>query len=61
MQAFIIPVPHQAEEYPQFFTAGIKEWYKLLEHDQYKDIIVTQSSLSGQARRPNNNAPAAIE
>ena len=27
-------------EYPQFFTASIKGWYKLLEHDKYKDIII---------------------
>ena len=27
-------------EYPQFFTASIKGRYKLLERDQYKDIIV---------------------
>lgn len=26
--------------YPQFFTASIKGWYKLLQHDKYKDIIV---------------------
>ena len=33
MQAFIT-------EYHQFFTASIKGWYKLLQHDKYKDIIV---------------------
>jgi putative transposase len=33
MQAFIT-------EYPQFFTASIKGWYRLLQHDQYKDIIL---------------------
>ena len=33
-------MPAYVTEYPQFFTASIKGWYKLLEHDQYKDIIV---------------------
>jgi hypothetical protein len=27
-------------EYPQFFTASIKGRYKLLERDQYKDMII---------------------
>jgi REP element-mobilizing transposase RayT len=27
-------------EYPQFFTASIKGWYKLLQHDKYKDIVI---------------------
>jgi REP element-mobilizing transposase RayT len=26
--------------YPQFFTATITEWQKLLEPDKYKDIII---------------------
>ena len=30
----------EATEYPQFFTASIKGWYKLLDHDKYKDIII---------------------
>ena len=33
-------MPVFVTEYPQFFTASIKGWYKLLEHDKYKDIIV---------------------
>ena len=33
-------MPVFVTEYPQFFTASIKGWYKLLQHDQYKDIIV---------------------
>jgi len=33
-------MPAFVTEYPQFFTASIKGWYKLLEHDQYKDIII---------------------
>ncbi len=28
------------EEYPQFFTATILEWKKLLAKDKYKDIII---------------------
>jgi REP element-mobilizing transposase RayT len=44
MLAFITPVPQYAGEYPQFFTASIKGWYKLLEHDpdsyRDKDIII---------------------
>jgi len=28
-------------EYPQFFTATIKGWVKLLEPDKYKDIIIS--------------------
>ena len=33
-------MPDFVTEYPQFFTASIKGWYKLLQHDQYKDIII---------------------
>lgn len=33
-------MPAFVTEYPQFFTASIKGWYKLLEHDKYKDIII---------------------
>jgi len=33
-------MPDIVTEYPQFFTDSIKGWYKLLEHDKYKDIIV---------------------
>jgi hypothetical protein len=32
-------MPAFVTEYPQFFAASINGWYKLLEHDQYKDII----------------------
>jgi len=28
------------EEHPQFFTATILEWKKLLAKDKYKDIII---------------------
>jgi len=33
-------MPVFATEYPQFFTASIKGFCKLLQHDKYKDIIV---------------------
>jgi REP element-mobilizing transposase RayT len=33
-------MPAFVTEYPQFFTASIKGWYKLLEQDKYKDIII---------------------
>src|SRR5688500_1466557 len=33
-------MPVFVTEHPQFFTASIKGWYKLLEHDKYKDVIV---------------------
>jgi REP element-mobilizing transposase RayT len=33
-------MPSFITEYPQFFTASIKGWYKLLEHEKYKDIII---------------------
>jgi len=33
-------MPAFVTEYPQFFTAAIKGWDKLLQHDKYKNIIV---------------------
>jgi putative transposase len=33
-------MPAFVTEYPQFSTASIKGFYKLLEHDKYKDIII---------------------
>ena len=33
-------MPAFVTEYSQFFTASIKGFYKLLEHDKYKDIII---------------------
>jgi len=33
-------MPAFITEYPQFFTASIKGWNKLLENDKYKDIII---------------------
>ena len=38
-------------EYPQFFTASIKGRYKLLESDQYKDIIVNSLRFLIQDKR----------
>jgi putative transposase len=32
---------HIITEYPQFFTATIKEWYNLLLYDRYKDILTS--------------------
>ena len=33
-------MPAFITENSQFFTASIKGWYKLLEHDKYKDIVI---------------------
>ena len=33
-------MPAFITEYPQFFTASVNGWYKLLQYDQYKEIIV---------------------
>ena len=33
-------MPAFITEYPQFFTASIKGYHKLLEEDKYKDIII---------------------
>jgi len=33
-------MPEFITEYPQFFTASIKEWYKLLKQDKYKLSII---------------------
>ena len=38
-------------EYPQFFTASIKGWYKLLEHDQYKYIVVNSLRFLAEDKR----------
>ena len=35
-------MPAFITEYPQFFTATIIEWQKLLEPDKYKDIITSE-------------------
>ena len=35
-----LKMPAFITEYPQFFTASIKGYHKLLEEDKYKDIII---------------------
>jgi len=38
-------------EYLQFFTASIKDRYKLLEHDKYKNIILNSLQFLDEDRR----------
>ena len=38
-------------EYPQFFTASIKGRYKLLEHDKYKDIVISSLRFLVEEKR----------
>lgn len=38
-------------EYPQFFTASIKGWFKLLEPDKYKDIIMSSLQFLVEDKR----------
>jgi len=33
-------MPAIITEYPQLFTASIKGYYQLLQHDKYKDIVI---------------------
>ena len=49
-------MPVFVTEYPQFFTASIKGWYKLLEHDKYKDIIVNSLRFLTEDKRISLNA-----
>ncbi len=49
-------MPVFVTEYPQFFTASIKGWYKLLEHDKYKDIIVSSLRFLVEDKRIILNA-----
>ena len=44
-------MPAFVTEYPQFYTASIKGWYKLLEHDQYKDIVVNSLHFMVEDKR----------
>ena len=44
-------MPVFVTEYPQFFTASIKGWYKLLEHDKYKDIIINSLKFLVEDKR----------
>ncbi|HLG39068.1 MAG TPA: transposase, partial [Chitinophagaceae bacterium] len=43
-------------EYPQFFTATIQDWKKLLEPDKYKDIIVDSLKFLVEDKRIKLNA-----
>lgn len=43
-------------EYPQFFTATILDWEKLLAPDKYKDIIVDSLRFLVHANRIKLNA-----
>lgn len=38
-------------EYPQFFTATIKEWHKLLKPDKYKDVVVNSLQFLVEDKR----------
>jgi hypothetical protein len=49
-------MPVFVTEYPQFFTASIKGWYKLLEHDKYKDIVVNSLRFLTEDKRITLNA-----
>jgi REP element-mobilizing transposase RayT len=44
-------MPAFITEYPQFFTATIIEWQKLLEPDKYKDIIIDSLSFLVKDKR----------
>ena len=44
-------MPAFITEYPQFFTASIKGYYKLLQHDKYKDIIVNSLRFLVESNR----------
>ena len=44
-------MPAFVTEYPPFFTASINGWYKLLQHDQYKDIVVSRLRFLVQDNR----------
>ena len=43
-------------EYPQFFTATILDWEKLLAPDKYKDIIIDSLRFLVHANRIKLNA-----
>jgi putative transposase len=49
-------------EAPQFFTATILEWKRLLKPDKYKDIIISSLKILVENRRVQVNAfvPIAI-
>ncbi len=43
-------------ESPQFFTATILEWKRLLKPDKYKDIIISSLEFLVQNKRVQVNA-----
>ena len=49
-------MPAFITEYPQFFTATILEWKKLLEPDKYKDIIISSFRFLVEDKRIKLNA-----
>ncbi|HLG38957.1 MAG TPA: transposase, partial [Chitinophagaceae bacterium] len=49
-------MPAFITEYPQFFTATIQDWKKLLEPDKYKDIIVNSLRFLVEDKRIKLNA-----
>jgi REP element-mobilizing transposase RayT len=49
-------MPAFVTEYPQFFTATIQEWKKLLEPDKYKDIIIDSFRFLAEDNRIRLNA-----
>lgn len=44
-------MPAFITEFPQFFTASIKGWHKLLTEDKYKDIIVSSLKFLVEDKR----------
>ena len=42
---------HIITEHPQFFTATILEWKKLLQPDKYKNIIIARMQFLVQDKR----------
>ena len=44
-------MPEFITEYPQFFTASIKGFYKLLQQDKYKDVIINSLKFLVEKKR----------
>ena len=44
-------MPAFITEYPQFFTASIKGFYQLLQHDTYKDIVINSLKFLVEEKR----------
>lgn len=44
-------MPAFITEYPQFFTASIKGYYQLLQHDKYKDIVINSLKFLVEDKR----------